>query len=403
MKTIYFEKDIPRILATKFAAKFCKPLLFTGLNAVTYNRNVPEPKLPADNWLRVRNIACGVCGTDFSFFKATTSTDSALEPIPGTTRTYLGHETVGVVEEAGPAVTRFKVGDRVTLREYMSSCGNKDIKEPCDRCREGNYCLCENFGEPSPFKVPDTGAGFGDSYIAPEQQLSRIFDELTDDQAVMVEPAAVSIHAVCMATPKKGDKVMVLGCGTIGLGVVQAIKIFQPDCEVWVMEKIKAKQEFALKLGADHVLTGEPYQAAADAAGKSGVYTGMSKNKMFFGGFDMIYDCVGGSWANTSCLRFLRARGTLVKLGHHMSSIKFDETPIWWQELKIIGIDAHGMEEIDGRKLYTFDLAQELIRDGKYKTEGFISHRFPLEKYKEAFRLMMKNPPELIKIVLDCR
>lgn len=402
MKTIYFEKDIPRILATKAAAKCCKPLLFTGLNAVKFNRALPDAPLPAEDWLRIRNIACGVCGTDLSFFKATTSTDSALEPIPGSARTYLGHETVGVVEEVGPAVTKYKAGDRVTLREYMSGCGNKGIKPPCRFCAEGNYNLCENYGEPSPLKLPDTGAGFGDYYLAPEQQLSRLYDELSDDQAVMVEPTAVSIHAVTMSMPQRGEKVMVLGCGTIGLGVVQAIKIFQPDCEVWVMERVKEKQEFAKRLGADHVLSGEPYQAVANAVGKSRVYTGMGGNKMLFGGFDRIYDCVGGSWANTSCLRFLRARGTLVKVGHHMSSIRFDETPIWWQELKIVGIDAHGMEEIDGRRLTTFDLAQELIRDGRYKTEGFITHRFKLEQYKDAFRLMLQNPPELIKIVLDC-
>ena len=169
------------------------------------------------------------------------------------------------------------------------------------------------------------------------------------------------------------------------------------------MERIKTKQDFALRLGADHILSGEPYEAASKATGGSKVYTGMKGNKMMFGGFDRIYDCVGGNWSNTACLRLLRARGTLVKVGHHMNAITFDETPIWWQEIKLVGIDAHGMEEWQGRKLYTFDLAQEWIRDGVYKTEGFITHRFPLKEYKKALKLMMENPPELVKIVLDCR
>ncbi len=403
MKTIYFEKDIPRILATKFAAKCCKPLLFTGLNAVKFNQKLPDPPLPADDWLRVRNIACGLCGTDVSFFKATTGTNSALEPIPVSKRTYLGHENVGVVVEAGPAVTKFKVGDRVTIREYMSGCGTKGIKPPCKYCVEGNYNLCLNYGEPSPLKLPDTGAGWGDTFIAPEQQLSPIDDGLTDDQAVMVEPSCVSIHSVLMAPPAPGEKVMVLGCGTIGLGIVQALKIVQPGCEVWAMERIKPKQEFALKLGVDHILSGNPYEAASKATGGSRVYIGMGGNSMFFGGFDRIYDCVGGDWSNHTCLRLLTPRGTLVKVGHHMQAIKFDETPIWWQELKLVGIDAHGMEEWQGRRLYTFDLAQEWIKSGIYKTEGFITHRFPLEDYKKALRLAMENPPELIKIVLDCK
>jgi threonine dehydrogenase-like Zn-dependent dehydrogenase len=401
MKTIYFEKDIPKVLLTKFAAKCMPSLLFTGLNPVTYNRNLPDPPLPGPKWLRVRNIATGVCGTDLSFFKATTGIDCALEPMPGSLRTYLGHETVGVVEEAGSGVTKYKAGDRVTLREYMQCCGNKGIEEPCRFCAEGNYCLCENYGEPSPLALPDTGAGFGDYYLAPEQQLCKIDDGLSDDQAVLVEPAAVSLHSVLAAPPAAGDKVLVLGCGAIGLGVVQCLKIVQPKCEVWVMERIREKQEFALKLGADHILSGPPYEAVAEATGAK-LYRGFRGNTMLSGGFDLAYDCVGGDWSNTACLRFLRARGVLVKIGHHMRSISFDETPIWWQELRLIGIDAHGMEDWRGGKKYTFDAVQDLMREGRYKIDGFITHRFPLGQYKDAFRLMLQNPPDLVKIVLDC-
>lgn len=403
MRTIYFEKDIPRILLTKFAAKRCKPLLYTGLNAVKYNKKLPDPPLPAANWLRVRNIACGLCGTDVSFFKATTGTSSAFEPIPSSTRTYLGHENIGVVIEAGPAVTKFKVGDRVTIREYMAGCGNKDIQPRCKYCEEGNYNLCLNFGEPSPHHpLPDVGAGWSDTFIAPEQQLAKIYDELSDDQAVMVEPTCVSIHAALLAPPEKGEKVLVMGCGTIGLGLVQALKIVEPGCEIWIMERVKSKQEFAMKLGADHVLNGEPYEAASKATGGSKVYIGMNKNKMFFGGFHRIYDCIGGDWSNTTALRLLQPRGTLVKIGHHMRPITIDESPIWWHELKLVGIDAHGMEEWHGQKKYTFDLAQEWIRDGIYKTEGFVTHRFKLDDYKQALKLAMENPPDVIKIVLDC-
>ena len=402
MKTIYFEKDIPRILATKFAARFFRPLLFTGLNAVKYNKKLPDAPLPGPDWVRVKNTACGVCGTDVSFFQATTGTNSAFEPIPGSARTYMGHENVGVVVEAGPEVRNLKPGDRVSIREYMSGCGNKGIKPPCRYCAEGNYNLCLNYGEPSPLKLPDTGAGMGDYFLAPEQQLTKILPELTDDQAVLLEPSCVSVHSVLLDPPGKGEKILVYGCGMIGLGIVQALKIVQPDCEVWVTTRKKARQQLARKLGADHILSGDIYEEAAKATGGSRVYTGMNKNKMFFGGFDRVYDCAGGGKANTLCCRLLRPRGTYMKVGHHMAAVTYDESPVWWQELKIIGVDAHGMEEWQGRRLYTFDLVQEWMRDGIYQTEGFITHRFPLARYKDAFAVALKNPPELIKIVLDC-
>lgn len=402
MKSIYYEKNIPKVLLTKFNAKHCKALLFSGLNAVRYNKNLPDPELPGPAWLKIRNIQTGVCGTDLSFFKSTPEPGIALEPMPGSEITFLGHETVGIVEQTGPEVTRFKPGDRVTLMEYMSCCGNKDIRPLCPQCAAGNYCLCENYGEKSPLKLPMTGAGFGDYFLAPEHQLCRVFDELSDDQAVLIEPAAVSLHAVLRHKPRVTDKVMVLGAGTIGLGIIQCVKILQPKCHICVMERIAEKQKLALQFGADEILSGDPYKAVAEATGAK-LYEGMFRNRMLMGGFDVIYDCVGTKWAFHNCLRWLRARGTLVKVGHHMCPTSYDETPIWWQELTVVGIDAHGMEHINGKEITTFDYVQELIRDGKYKTEGFITHRFPLDEYKKAFRLMLKNPPELVKIVLDCR
>lgn len=408
MKTIYFDKDLPRIIATKgvvAASKVIRPakkLLYTDLNAVKYAKNIPDPPLPADNWVRVQNIACGLCGTDKSFFRATTGTDCAFEPIPASKKTYLGHENVGRVVEVGSAVTDFKVGDRVGIRAYMAGCDNKDLPR-CKCCEKGNYSLCLNYGAEPRFDLEWVGAGWGDSFIAPQQQLYHIFDELTDDQAVMIEPAAVGIHAVLRDVPKAGEKILVMGGGTIGLCTVQAVKAVQPDCEVWIMEKTKEKAEFALRLGADHILEGDPLKAASEATGGSKVFKGMSeKNRYFFGGFDRVYDCYGGDWANTMACRLLGPRGVLVKIGHHMCPITFDETPVWWQELTLIGIDSHGMEEWEGRKLYTLDLAQEWIRDGKYTVDGFVTNHFKLDDYKEAMALAMRNPPDVIKVVLDC-
>jgi len=408
MKTIYFDKDIPRVVSVKAivaAGKKCKSankLLYTGINAVKYAKDIPDPELPADNWVRVKNIACGLCGTDMSFFKATTGTNSAFEPIPSSKKTYLGHENVGEVIEVGSAVKDFKIGDRVGIRAYMSGCDTKDLPR-CKYCEEGNYNLCLNYGAKPRFDLEWTGAGWGDTFIAPEQQLYKIFDEISNEDACMIEPSCVSLHAVLRDRPKKGEKILVMGCGTIGLGIVQSIKLVQPDCELWIMERVPSKIEFAMKLGADHVLKGDPLKAASEACGGSEVFQGMSeKNRYFFGGFDRVYDCIGGDWSNTMGCRLLAPKGTLMKIGHHMCPITYDESPVWWQELTLIGVDAHGIEEWEGRNLYTFDLIQELMRDGKYSVEGFVTNHFKLDDYKEAMKLALLNPPNVIKIVIDC-
>ena len=201
MKTVYFEKDIPRILATKAVAGHAKKLLSTKLNAVKYETGLPEPNLPADDWVRVKNIACGLCGTDVSFYKATTSTASALEPIPGTSKTFLGHENVGVITEVGAGVKDFKVGDRVTIRAYMAGCDTKGIRKRCPYCENGEYNFCLNFGAPAPYGELMTGAGWSDSFIYPANGLAHVYDEITDEQAVMIEPSCVSVHAALCAKP----------------------------------------------------------------------------------------------------------------------------------------------------------------------------------------------------------
>ncbi len=401
MKSIYFEKNIPKILATKAAAKLCKPLLFSGLNAVKYDRNLKDCPLPEDDWVAVSNTQTGICGTDLSFFLSTTGTSIALEPMPTSKRTYLGHETVGTVSEAG-ARSGYSVGQRVTLVRYMASCSDKCIKPPCPACAKGEYCLCENYGKPGKYDHLDIGAGFGDRYIAPASRIMAVDDRLSDDDAVMLEPAAVALHSIMRRIPQSGERVLVLGAGVIGLAIIGLLKILAPDCEVHAMVRSEYKRALAKKLGVQGIISGEPYSAIADLTGAQ-LFSGMMGNKMMIGGFDCIYDCVGTPSSMHDSLRWLKARGVLVKVGHHMSPTKFDETPLWWQELTVIGVDSHGMEQYEGQNISSFELAQRFIAEGKFKTEGFITHRFALDDYKSAFKLMVNHPPDLIKAVLTCK
>ena len=86
-----------------------------------------------------------------------------------------------------------------------------------------------------------------------------------------------------------------------------------------------------------------------------------------------------------------------------MRAVTFDETPVWWQELTLVGVDAHGMETWQGRRLYTFDLAQEWIRDGIYKVEGFVTTISNSTSTRTLSASPCKTRPRSIKIVLDCQ
>ena len=400
MKTIYFEGKISKVAIIKILTAFSKKGYHSRLSPIRYKK-FPDPKLPADNWMRVKNIQTGICGSDMTFYKCAQGPSTAFLPIPCSKITYLGHETVGEVVEVGSAVKKFKVGDRVCMNKYMACCDLKGFNEDeqCDMCKAGNYADCENYGEPNKFDI-HAGAGMGDSYLAPEGQLLSV-DGLSDDDALLIEPFSVSLHAVLKRIPKENEKVLVIGAGMIGHNVIQFAKLLQPKCKIYVMENNPNKHEFAKKLGADVILTGEPYEAVAKATNAK-IY-GKGKNRMILGGFDVIYDSVGKGTLFNDTLRWLRAQGTLVKIGYQMTKTKFDETPLWWQGLEIIGVDSHGMENYKGKRVSTFEIVKDMMLKKELITDGFITHRFKLDDYKKAFKLLIEKPKDAIKVVLDCR
>ena len=398
MKTIIFEGKIFKIGMIQFFSKFTKKAYHWKISPVKILK-IKEDSLPNENFVKVKNILSGICGSDMTFYTCKQGPSTAFLPMPCSEITYLGHETIGQVIEIGKNVTKFKVGDRVTMHKYMACCDLKGIDIPCQNCKNGNYAICENYGEPS--KINQIlGAGFGDYYYAPQGQLLKVPNEITDDQAVLIEPFAVSLHSVLKCIPKENENVLVVGAGMIGLGIIQFIKVFSPKCHLYVMEKNKNKHEFAKKLGADEILTGDNYASVANATHAKLYQKG--KNKMVIGGFDVIYDTVGKGSLFNDTLRWLKAQGTLVKVGYQMTKTKFDETPIWWQGLNIIGCDSHGVEYYNGEKISTFDMVIRLMQQGKLITEGFITHKFDLKDYKKAFKLLIENQKNAIKVVLKC-
>lgn len=399
MKTLIFEGNIRKVATTLVLSKFSKKAFNLSCSPISYKTYEDKP-LPKDTWIKVKNIQTGICGSDMTFYTCAQSASMAMYPIPCSDITFLGHETVGEVVEVGSAVTRVKVGDRVVLKEYMQCCDIKgyDKEDFCENCKKGEYTICSNYGEPSKIDVP-TGAGFGDYYIGPETKVIKIDESISNDEAVMIEPCAVSLHSVMKKIPEVNDKVLVIGGGMIGLNIVQCIKILQPNCEVHVMERVPDKQELCKKLGADYIVSGNPFDYTSKVTNAKKYKKG--KNTMLLGGFDVIYDTVGKHGMFNMAIRLLKARGTYVKVGYQMTNVTFDETPIWWQELNIIGVDSYGMETYNGERIQSFDLVVKLLKEGKLNLNGFITHRFKMSEYKKGFTQCLRKPHETIKVVLE--
>jgi len=313
-------KSIPAWLLLKgLGRRF--PSLYTNRFALARLREVDEPRLPGPRWARVRPLLSGVCGSDLATIAAEGSPFFApLTSFPFT----FGHEVVGTVTEVGAAVQGARVGDRVVI-EPVLRCAVRGIEPPCPACREGHNENCTNImtgaisaGVQTGF-CRDTGGAWSSSLVAHDVQLYKVPDTVAHEAAVLVEPFSCALHAVLRAlTPgarptSTTENVLVLGCGTIGLLTIAAIRALDAPYRVTALAKYPHQHEWARKLGADQLVSAD--NSARDELCKlSGATMHQPEigNPTVLGGFDVVFDCVGSPRSLDDALRFTRARGTTV-------------------------------------------------------------------------------------------
>jgi threonine dehydrogenase-like Zn-dependent dehydrogenase len=403
MRSIYADRIMPKMLAVKALGGVWPGVVWSPLSHVSV-ADLPEPSLPGPRWVKVKNLQCGICASDLTFLFM--HIDPAVAPValPGSQRIYLGHEAFGVVTEVGEGVKRARPGNRVVMNtsSLPDHCLAREIEPPCRFCARGETALCENLGAKS--GAAGVGGGWGDGFTAHETEIDSVPDDLSDDLATLVEPAAVALHAVLRRVPRPGDQVLVVGAGIIGLLAAQAARAVCPDCHITVVAKRSYQAEMARRLGADEVIgRRDSYESAARITGAK-LYTAMLNKGTLLGGFDVIYDCVGSSTTVEDSLRWARAEGAVVLVGIDFRRLRVDLNPIWHQQVDLVGSVGHGTDEWQGRRQRTFDWVIELMRAGKLGAEGLITHRFRFEQYRQAVAIATsKASSGAIKVVFDYR
>jgi len=400
MWTSTLELDAAHVIPTKILGRFWRGAYFSSI-APFQVQNLPRQPLPAANWVRVRNVLAGICGSDLHLIFVDGDFNIAPAAIPGHTRSYPGHEVVGEVIEVGDEVTTLRVGDRVVLKNGPN-CVTAGIQPLCRSCAAGNYNLCEkgNLPGPQPF-----GGGWSEEMLLHEQQLFRVPAGINDMQAVLLEPGAVAVHAVLRHLPQAGDHVLIIGAGTIGLLILQVIHALAPAVEISVLARHAFQVEQAARLGAQIIYPQDSYKEVQHITGGQ-LYQGMFGNQMLLGGYDVIYDTIASKRTTHDSLRWARAGATVVMVGvslHRMRRI--DLTPIWYQEVNLIGTLAQGMETWPpgtDERASTFDITAELIQQKRLSPEKLITHSFALSDYRNALMAAThKGNNRAIKVVFD--
>ena len=189
---------------------------------------VSLPQLGRDEVL-ITPLLAGVCGSDVSLFMG--------HRTPPSYPLLIGHEVVGLVAAIGADVTRFAIGQRVIV-EPNYPCG------VCTYCRAGRGNICPN---KKSLGVTIPGC-FADQFIAPVEFVWPVPDAISDENAVTIEPLAVSLHALWQSGAQSGETIAVVGCGSTGLLLIQAA--VSQGMRVFGHDKLESKLEMARKMGA---------------------------------------------------------------------------------------------------------------------------------------------------------
>ncbi|MDP9250108.1 MAG: alcohol dehydrogenase catalytic domain-containing protein [Chloroflexota bacterium] len=368
----------------------------------------PIPQLRGPDWVRLRPQLAGICGSDLALLTGRAS--PILSPF-ASFPAILGHEVVAVVEEAGSAAG-IQVGERVVV-DPVISCFVRGL-DPCPACRDGAPALCLHAadGDLSPGMLigycHDLPGGWSTSMLAHASQLHRVPDAVSDEAAVLAEPLACGLHAVLAAPPNGKQRVLVVGGGTIGQGVVMALRQVQPTADVTVVVRHRLQASLAERLGATRVVVDRrgdgPQRAAVEVTGavRHRPIVGAS---VFTGGFDLVYDCVGSAATIDASLRSTAARGRVVLLGTAGELQRLDLTLAWARELRIIGSYVYGREASLPGAPHTIDhLLSWLAQPDAPPVGELVTHRFGLEDWREALAAALgRGRHASVKVAFDQR
>jgi threonine dehydrogenase-like Zn-dependent dehydrogenase len=373
-----------------------------------------EPHPTRDGWVMAKTRLTGICGSDakqvFSDF-GDDFTDSALNTyfsVP----TVLGHEVVAEVAELGHGVSLLEVGQRVVLNPWLS-CVPRGITPLCGSCQAGDLSLCWHFTEGPIAPGIHTGTsrdapgGFAEYLPAHESMLFPIPDSVSDEQAVLADPFAVSLHSVTRHPPPPGGKVLVYGGGALGTTATAILRALYPDVEVMVVARFPAQAALARHLGAAVVNPYPREQLLEEAAAWSGgVLQRAERGSLPMahpGGIDVVYDTVGTGHTAEVGVRLLKSRGTMVKSGVNAPE-RWEWSPLYFKEISWVGSNAFGVEEVEGVRRHGIDHYLHLVENGRIDLSGMLTHTFRLDQWREAFTaLATQEETGAVKVAFDFR
>jgi threonine dehydrogenase-like Zn-dependent dehydrogenase len=372
-------------------------------------RDLPEPVLPAKDWVVIKTAMCGICGSDSKQVFMDGDGDSAMTSLISFPQV-LGHEVVGEIVEAGAESGR-RVGERVVLNPWLS-CEPRGLSPLCPSCANGDVNLCHHFTEGHLAPGIHTGnsetatGGFAEYVPAHTSMAIPCPDGVPDETAVLADPFSVALHSVLRNPPPPGGKALVYGVGALGLSTCAILEKLHPDVEIGAVVRFPHQAEAAARHGARSFAHAPPEELIHGVADwcEAAVHTPWEGLPMAFPkGVDVVYDTVATPESLEVSVRILAARGKMVITGVS-SAGRFEWSPWYFKELSLIGSNAFGVEEVDGVRKHAIAHYLDWAANGEIDVRHMLTHTFGLPQWYEAFQTIARQGETgTIKVAFDYR
>lgn len=326
---------------------------------------VPVPE-PGPGEVRVAVEACGICGSDLHLLHA------GFFP-PGTIP---GHEAAGRVDALGDGIAGVAIGARVAV-EPMRGCGR------CAECRRGLYSICRE----AKLHGVHLPGGLAEALVVPADRVHAVPADLDAAIAALAEPMAVVVHSLRRGQLARGQRVLVLGAGSIGLLTIPAARRMGAS-EVWVTARHPHQAALARALGATRVLSeAETDLAKLDGLGREAP-------------IDLVVETVGGA-ADTlrAATAAVRPGGVVSVVGVFLAAPPFEPLPMMMKEVTLAWSYCYGADPARGGRADFAD-AVEMLAAERDALARLLTHRVPLDRVADAFAIAADKRAGAVKVSL---
>lgn len=324
-------------------------------------RETPRP-IAAEGQVLVRIMRIGICGSDIHVYHG----KHPFTRYPVTQ----GHEVSGRIEAVGSGVEGLSVGQKVTI-EPQVCCGH------CYPCTHGKYNLCEEL-KVMGFQTTGTASEY---FTVDATKVTPLPETMSYDEGAMIEPLAVTVHAAKRFPELKGARVAILGCGPIGILLMQSCKALGA-ASVLVTDVSDYRLSVARSVGADYAVNTretDMEQALRDAFGSDKA--------------DVIYDCAGSDITMGQAIRCARKGSTIVLVAVFSKLASVDLAVLNDHELELNTSMMYRHEDyVD---------AIRLVSEGKVQLRPLMSRHFAFRDYLKAYQYIDENREMTMKVIID--